>query len=227
MHRILAAVGGILRRIIHFKMRGVTNRGKIDRLLYGLLFFLAISAAYLYAFPQPNIPYAGVVLLHTAAGLLATILLIPLLGKLVRSGSFPARAGWILIAAGAILGLVLIKTGTPRSEWNKLYAHIVFSLGGVGLLVAAWFGRRSEANERPSSMASSGTRVVLCLALVAGLGYGANYLRQSWQSRSRIENPTMPPATMNGEGDGPQGAFFPSSAQVYGSLRPSTTPSNT
>ena len=31
---------------------------------------------------------------------------------------------------------------------------------------------------------------------------------------SRI--PPIPPATMNGEGDGPQGPFFPSSAQVYG-----------
>jgi len=200
-------------------MRGITNRGTIDRLLYGLLFFLSISAVYLYAFPQPNISYAGVVLLHTAAGVLATILLIPLLGKLVRSGSFPARAGWILIAAGAIVGLILIKTGTPRSEWNKLYAHIVISLAGVGLLVAGWVGRRSEANQRPGSMASSATRVIICLALVSGLGYGANYLRQRWQTRSRIENPAMPPATMNGEGDGPQGAFFPSSAQVYGSQK--------
>ena len=43
-----------------------------------------------------------------------------------------------------------------------------------------------------------------------------DYVRESWQTRNRIQNPTMPPDNMNGEGDGPEGAFFPSSAQVYG-----------
>jgi Tfp pilus assembly protein PilF len=55
------------------------------------------------------------------------------------------------------------------------------------------------------------------LALLAAIGYGARYVRESrWQNRARIENPAMPPATMNDEGDGPEGHFFPSSAQVYG-----------
>src|SRR5206468_4218729 len=37
-----------------------------------------------------------------------------------------------------------------------------------------------------------------------------------WLSSARIQNPTDAPATMNDEGDGPHGDFFPSSAQVYG-----------
>ena len=52
--------------------------------------------------------------------------------------------------------------------------------------------------------------------MLAGLAFGARYVRESWQTRSRIQNPTMPPDNMNAEGDGPEGAFFPSSAQVYG-----------
>ena len=201
-------------------MRGIENIGKWTRLLSWLVALLAISAAYLYAFPQPNIPYAGVVLLHAAGGVLATILLIPLLLRLVSSGSIPVRAGWLLVAAGAVTGLILIKTGTPRSEWNKLYLHIVFSLAGIGLLVADWLGRRrSQATPIPSGMIPSIARVVVSLVVMAGLGYGANYVRQSWQSRNRIENPDLPPATMNGEGDGPQGPFFPSSAQVYGNQK--------
>ena len=40
------------------------------------------------------------------------------------------------MAAGAVLGLILIKTGTPRTEWKWLYFHIVISLVGVGLLLA-------------------------------------------------------------------------------------------
>ncbi len=193
--------------------------GKIATLLAWLVAFLAISAAYLYAFPQPNIPYAGVVLLHAAGGVLAAILLIPLLLRLVRSGSVPARVGWVLIAAGAVVGLILIKTGTPRSEWNKLYLHIVVSLAGVGLLVADWWGRRRSTTTSSSGVFASIAQVATCLMVVAGMGYGANYIRQSWQSRNRIENPGMPPATMNGEGDGPQGSFFPSSAQVYGNQK--------
>ena len=57
------------------------------------------------------------------------------------------------------------------------------------------------------------------MALLAGLGYGANYIRESWQTRLRIQNPIMPPESMNEEGDGANGPFFPSSAQVYGNQK--------
>ncbi len=194
--------------------------GIIQRLLTWLVVFLAISAAYLYTFPQPNIPYAGVVLLHTLAGVLVAILLIPAIIRLLRSGSIPSRVGWLLIAASAVLGIVLIKIGTPRSEWNKLYLHIVLSMAAVGLLIADWLGRRSTSARPIGSQMLAGTaRVLICFAVLAGLGYGSNYLRQSWQTRTRIENPAMPPDDMNGEGDGPKGPFFPSSAQVYGNRK--------
>ena len=96
------------------------SRGFLSRTLSWLIGFLVLSAAYLYTFPQPNIPYAGVVLLHVLGGLIATALLAPALARLARTGSISSRLGWVLIAAGAVIGLVLIKTGTPRSEWNKL-----------------------------------------------------------------------------------------------------------
>src|SRR5579862_91283 len=193
-----------------------TSGGLASRILSWLVIFLVISAAYLYAFPQPNIIYAGIVLLHAAAGLLAAILLVPALLRLVRRGSFAARAGWLLFAAGAILGLILIKTGTPRSEWNKLYLHISVSLAGVGLLAADWWGRRGSSDSQLHAGGGVALRVSICILVLAGAGYAARSLRESWESRNRIENPTMPPETMNGEGDGPQGPFFPSSAQVYG-----------
>lgn len=112
----------------------------VGRALSWLVPFLVISAAYLYAFPQANVFYAGVVLLHALAGVIAAILLVPALFRLLQSGSFLARAGWLLIAAGAVLGLILIKTGTPRSEWKWLYLHIVISFIGVALLIADKLG---------------------------------------------------------------------------------------
>ncbi|HUD67368.1 MAG TPA: tetratricopeptide repeat protein [Candidatus Sulfotelmatobacter sp.] len=190
-----------------------SSRGFVDRTLSWLVVFLAISAAYLYTFPQPNIFYAGVVLLHAAGGGLTAILLIPAFLRRLPTGSVSSRAGWLLIAFGAVLGLILLKTGTPRTEWNKLYWHISISLAGVGLLVAAWLGQRKYDESSPTVAA---LRAVICLVVLAGIGYGARYVREGWQTRNRIENPTMPPDTMNGEGDGPDGAFFPSSAQVYG-----------
>jgi len=119
----------------------------------------------------------------------------------------------LLITAGAILGLILLRTGTSRAEWNWLYLHILISLAGVGLLVGERLGKWGWL---ASSAAHAALRVGICLAILAGIGYGARYVRQGWQTRGHIQNPEMPPDNMNGEGDGPEGSFFPSSAQVYG-----------
>lgn len=87
-----------------------------NRALSGLLVFLFISAAYLYTFPQANVFYAGIVLFHVLAGVAATVLIVPMLWGFLRTGSIAVRLGWVLVLAGAIVGLVLVKTGTPRSE---------------------------------------------------------------------------------------------------------------
>jgi len=187
--------------------------GGIRRSLLGLTAFLVVSAVSLYSFPEPTIFYAGVVLLHALGGVLLAIFLIPTLVRLLRTGSFSSRMGWLLIGAGAVVGVILIKTGTPRTEWNTLYFHIVVSLAGVGLLISDWGGNRGWL---ASGTRAAATRVAVSLAIAASVGCGARYIRESWHTRNRIENPAMPPDSMNGEGDGPQGAFFPSSAQVYG-----------
>ncbi|MGA8620402.1 MAG: tetratricopeptide repeat protein [Candidatus Sulfotelmatobacter sp.] len=188
------------------------SEGLSSRALFWLLPFLVISAAYLYTFPQPTIFYAAMVLLHAIAGVIAAILLIPALFRLLREESFFVRAGWLLISAGAIFGIILIKTGTARSEWKWLYLHIVMSLIGVGFVIADKLGKRRGL---ASHISASPLRTAICLILLAGVAYGARDIRESWQTRSRIQNPAMPPDSMNGEGDGPEGSFFPSSAQVY------------
>ncbi len=65
-----------------------------------LLAFLTVSASYLYAFPQPNIFYAGVVLLHALAGVIATLFLLLLLPRWMRSRNLATRLGWILLTIG-------------------------------------------------------------------------------------------------------------------------------
>jgi hypothetical protein len=108
------------------------------RLLAPMLVFLFASAIYLYAFPQPNIFYAVVVLLHAVVGLLATVYLIILLVQLLREASWIARLGWLLVLASAVLGSVLIKIGALRADYDWLYLHIGVALTGCGFLFGDW-----------------------------------------------------------------------------------------
>jgi Flp pilus assembly protein TadD len=184
------------------------------RLLAPMLAFLFVSAVYLYAFPQPNIFYAGMVLMHALVGVVASIYLLLLVFRLLREGSAMARFGWILVAASAGIGIALIKLGTPRAEWKWLYSHIVLGLLGSAILFAAWAGKRGWL---VPGFGRAAVRYGVCSLALAGLGAAGWYVRNArWQNSLRIENPPDSPASMDQEGDGPRGDFFPSSAQVYG-----------
>ncbi|HVI08658.1 MAG TPA: hypothetical protein VND65_10225, partial [Candidatus Binatia bacterium] len=127
-----------------------TSTSLPGRLLPWLAPLLAITAAYLYAFPQPNLFYAAVVLVHAFAGVLAACLLLPFLYRLLHTKRAIAGIGWIFVAAGALFGIALIKIGTARAEWKWLYIHIFLSLIGVAFLAADWLARRRF---RPSTIA--------------------------------------------------------------------------
>src|SRR6266481_5149899 len=182
----------------------------VNRGLPLLIGFLVVSAIYLYAFPQANVFYAGVVLLHAIAGVVASVLLLLWLIRslFLRQREPLVSVGMIFLFLGAIPGLVLIYTGALRTEWTLVYIHIGVSLLGAGLIAAArlkWLSRHAIL------------RIAAVLAVLAVLAPVARYLREArWNQHGRIENPTLPPVTMDGEGDGPTGPFFPSSAQVYG-----------
>ena len=191
-------------------------RLSVNRALSLLIGFLVLSAIYLYAFPQANILYAGVVLLHAVAGVVASVLLLVWLARSLsslslRQGEPLVRIGMVVLFLGAIPGLALIYTGALRTEWTLVYLHIGLSFLGAGLLVAAQMGSRGWLSRHAV------IRVAVVVIALAVLGSGSYYLRVArWRQHARIENPALPPLTMNGEGDGPIGPFFPSSAQVYG-----------
>jgi len=185
----------------------------VNRVLSLLIAFLVVSAIYLYAFPQANVLYAGVVLLHAVAGVVASIWLVLWLVRSLklRQGEPLVRFGMALLFMGAITGLALIYTGALRTEWPLVYVHLGLSFLGAGLIAAARVGSRGWLSRHAA------LRVAAVLAILAVLAPAARYLRETrWTQHGRIENPALPPLTMNGEGDGPTGPFFPSSAQVYG-----------
>src|SRR5882762_6840528 len=183
----------------------------VNRAMPLLIGFLVVSAIYLYAFPQANVFYAGVVLLHAVAGVVASGLLLLWLIRSWRQGETLIRVGMAFLFLGAIPSLVLIYTGALRTEWTLVYVHIGVSFLGAGFIAAARMGNRGWLSHRAV------LRVAAVLAVIAVLAPVARYLRESrWNQHGRIENPTLPPVSMDGEGDGPTGPFFPSSAQVYG-----------
>ena len=186
----------------------VPKAWQFPRIVSGLLIFLAVSAVYLYAFPAPNIPYAAVVLLHVTLGLAATLLFVPALVRIFQDADTLTRIAWLIAFAGAVLGCVLVYTGTAHSEYRWFYAHIVVS--GVAATLMIILRLRS----RSSSLVTL-ARAVAVILVIAAIGYGAWYQRnQRWESANRIHNPALAPVSMDDEGDGAQGMFFPSSAQT-------------
>src|ERR1019366_3928555 len=116
----------------------------VGRVLSLLIGFLVVSAIYLYAFPQANIFYAGVVLLHAVAGVVASVWLLRWLVRslFLRQGEPLVRGGMLFLFLGAIPGLALIYTGALSTERRNVYLHIGLSLAGAGLIAATRLGNR-------------------------------------------------------------------------------------
>src|SRR5215471_5375686 len=177
-----------------------------------LLTTLLVTSLYLYLFPAPNLTYVAVVLLHAALGVIGAAFLIPKVLAVIRARSFVTDSGWLLLTAGAILGVVLLFIGTTRSHWSWMYAHVVLSFAAFALLAVKWLGSKGW---RVTSRGMAAVTTVLCLGVAVGIAYGGWQLRQGMWSRAyKFANPPTPPSSMDDEGDGPQGLFFPSSAQT-------------
>jgi Flp pilus assembly protein TadD len=185
----------------------------MKRLNSFLLAALFITAAYVFAWPSANIPYFGAIIVHVFGGVLFLIALLFIFKAIWRDASPQARFGWILLAIGGLLGLVLIYTGALRRDWPLLYTHIGFCVAGGAFLASAWAAKRGFLAGGGIAKASLSS----ALFLIAGclLTAGAYWLRTvPWERSHRIENPAVAPLTMDSEGDGPSGPYFPSSAQV-------------
>src|SRR5207245_9461183 len=110
----------------------------VKRWLSRCLFGLALRAVYLYGYPSATISYFVVDLLHVAIGIVLTILLIFYIVRLFRNESMLARLGWVSLAVGALLGIVLIKIGTPLRLKPWLYSHIALCVLGTLFLATSW-----------------------------------------------------------------------------------------
>ena len=174
---------------------------------------LAVTAVYLYAAPTATIFYAATVLLHTGLGLLAVLgALVLLLRGAFWQESWLARIGWLFFLAGGAIGAVLIRIGTEHRYDHWFYLHIALCSVGAIFLAAAWLASRDW---RKAGILQQSLRFALLVLVAAGVAAGAWWARTvAWNDAYIIRNPEIAPATMDNEGDGPSGKFFPSSAQT-------------
>jgi len=184
----------------------------VRRWLSRIVAALAVSAVYLYGYPSATISYFVVDLLHVAAGIVLTILLLIYFVRLLPRETLLGRLGWISLAAGAVLGVILIKIGTPLRLKPWLYAHIALCVVGALFLAVSWGFSKGWLGD---GVLGRGLGFAALTLLAAGVAAGTWWTREvAWKNANRISNPLMPAETMDGEGDGPQGKFFPSSAQT-------------
>src|SRR5256884_1768404 len=184
----------------------------VKRWLSRILAALTVSAVYLYGYPSATIFYFVADLFQMAIGPGLTILRIFCVVRLLSRETLLARLGWISLATGALLGIVLIKIGTPLRLRTWLYAHIALCVLGTLFLATSWLFSKGWPGD---GVLPRGFGFAALTLLMAGIAAGTWWTREvAWKNANRISNPLMPPETMDSEGDGSQGKFFPSSAQT-------------
>lgn len=185
---------------------------KLRKILGLLAFLLALTALILYAWPTPTIFYEGVLAAHLAMGALLLLLAIPMVVRLLRDGSWGQRIGWIVLLIGGVPGAAILYTGARHSEWRLIDSHVWVSLLGCAILFAGFLGRRGWL---PSGAGKTALRVAVSVAVFAAIAAGSWWVRTvPWQHAYEIKNPDIAPASMEQEGAGPKGEFFPSSGET-------------
>ena len=188
---------------------------RLPQFMASATIILFLSAIYLYAFPTPTLLYAGAVLLHAGLGLITAVCLLRFCWRYMNGLSITAKTGWVLLTLGALLGVALIYLGASRPMFTWLYLHIALCVVGLILLAADVLSRVLLSRVRLNAIVILVGSIILLALLASGIAMSTQALREGrWLASHVIRNPEIAPESMNQEGDGPNGLFFPSSAQV-------------
>jgi Tfp pilus assembly protein PilF len=187
--------------------------GKFARgLVIGLL-VLVVNSSWLLSLDDPSVGYLVGLFVHFGLGSLLTVLFLLYLRQTWSDWSRLGRwsAAILLISAGLGVFLLLFGATRPWAGFGEPMrwvgpAHAL--VGGFGvLLMVGWLAGRLPR----WSMAWRVIWVVLLFSLSLPIVWRW-FGREERAARAAIINPLTPPLTMDGEGQGPKGPFFPSSA---------------
>ena len=196
--------------------------------LAGGLALLVASGITLAAWPDAILPYIMNILLHPAVGLgwgIAGAVWVARLWQ-ARARATPGEtigpllaAGIVVSATGFLFGAVVLVTGATQSWTGLLWLHVAVSSAGA-LLIGLHVWRVVEGAPLRRWAIRGG---IVALAVAGALTPTMRERHDAgWRAAYSIENPSLPPGSMEEEGAGADSPFFPSSARSNtGDLIPS------
>jgi tetratricopeptide (TPR) repeat protein len=206
------------------------SRWRGGGLLLACAAVLIFNSAYIAAFGAPTLFYVANALLHPLLGIGVGVLLVAfiLCHRKFFAGVW-GTGGLLLLGLAAAFGVYLAFVGMTRPHSMALYAHVGLALVGLAFLLLRLRSQARASGARllrwaNSPQASGGDeagqsleaawRWGLGVAVAAGAFYAvvAAYHRVHSDPRNAIENSSTAPLSMEGEGGGPSGLLFPSSA---------------
>ncbi|HET7747328.1 MAG TPA: tetratricopeptide repeat protein [Vicinamibacteria bacterium] len=192
-------------------MEALPRRGAARRAFVAGALLLLASGAALWAFDAPTVPYVATALLHAAVGVVWTVLLAWVLVRGMRTGPFwawgLAAVAWI-VSSGAAAFLIL--RGSLSAHRTVVLLHVAAAVAGAALLL---FATRRGATSGAGRIAWTAAAALLVIGGASAASYRAWSARHATRAE-RIVNPKLPPISMDGEGEGPAGPFFPSSSRT-------------
>ena len=179
-----------------------------ERLAAAAILALAANSLYLAARADPTLVYFANVGLHPLLGLAAAALVSGAV-RALRARMQPLwRAAFFLFATGTLIGVALLVTGATRPFRPLLYAHIA-CMGTAAFVALLAVLRRGVPLAGGAARGAAVAALLLSLATPA-----ARAVADLRPPQARIANPPLAPLTMDGEGQGALGPFFPSSAET-------------
>jgi len=174
---------------------------------------LLTNSAYVAAAPSATLFYYANVALHVLLGVVVAIAAVVALAAGRLRLNVPQAAAALLTGVGAAFGLVVAGVGATTPHRSMLLAHAGISIAGSILLVLAFAATRSHAGAPRAGRRVAAAALVLGAVIAAAFTFRLTADRR-WRQDYRIVNPVSPPLSMNQEGAGADGPFFPSSANT-------------
>lgn len=196
---------------MNFEIQHGSRWGKV---LLILTLLLVVNSAYLAAFGDATLFYVTNALLHPVLGIGAAILFVLYVRQHSKVfSSHTGRGSVILLGLAGSFGVYLGIVGMTRPQSLALYAHVGFAV--VGLLLVL-MRLRSWVRESGGFFRAEAWRWSAAVMASSLVFYGAvaSYHKLRPNPQFLIRNPNTAPLRMEGEGEGPKGLMFPSSAST-------------
>jgi Tfp pilus assembly protein PilF len=176
------------------------------RLAYALGALL-VNSAYLAARADASLFYYSNVALHAVLGIVAALMVVPVLVRAPRG----LRAGAVILLAAAGAGIHLTIAGNTRAHRPALIVHA--ALGIAGAVAFLWPRLHAFAGRQPRGRRIAGGVIAASVLLLMAVPLWSVATTER-SARYRIENPDRVPTQMEEEGGGAGTPFFPSSART-------------